>query len=160
MTDFQTADLCDAHPHVAVVEPGFRNFGGRSRFRGPIATIKAFEDNSLVRAALSEPGQGRVLVVDGGGSRRCAMLGDRMAALAIENGWAGVVINGCLRDSALLGTMALGIRALDTHPRRSEKRNEGQRDIPVHFGGVTFQPGAYLYADEDGIILAPEELKA
>jgi regulator of ribonuclease activity A len=156
---FQTADLCDAHEDkVSVAEPMFRSYGGRSAFSGQISTIKCFEDNSRVREALGKPGAGRVLVVDGGGSLRCALLGDQLAALAEENRWSGVVVHGCIRDSEAIARMAVGIRALATHPRKSVKKGAGEADVPVTFGGVTFQPGHYLYADADGIILSPVAL--
>ncbi|MCP3136506.1 ribonuclease E activity regulator RraA [Pyxidicoccus xibeiensis] len=155
--DFKTADLCDAHSgtaHFQVAEPGFLDYGGHRSFAGPISTVRAPEDNSLVRKALEEPGQGRVLVVDGGGSRRCALVGDQLAALAQKNGWAGVVVNGCIRDSEDVGRTAIGVKALGTHPLKSSKRNEGQRDVEVRFAGVTFQPGHHLYADADGIVVS------
>lgn len=149
-----TADLCDARPEAArVVAPMFRDFGGAVRFAGPISTVKAHEDNTLVRKALEEPGAGRVLVVDGGGSMRCAMLGGNLADLAQNNGWAGVVVYGCVRDSRELAKVPVGIKALATHPKKSDKRGEGQRDVPVTFGGVTFHPGEHLTADEDGIVV-------
>jgi regulator of ribonuclease activity A len=150
---FKTADLCDQYPErVQVCAPGFSSFGGRSRFSGVISTLKCFEDNSLVREAVGEPGAGRVLVVDAGGSQRCAMLGDLLAAKAVENGWAGVLMYGMIRDSVEIACMELGVMALGTHPRKSEKRGEGQRDLAVTFAGVRFAPGQYLYADEDGIL--------
>ena len=156
---FKTADLCDMHEDaVQVCEPGFANFGGRVRFAGPIATVKCFEDNSLVREAVGEAGEGRVLVVDAGGSRRCAMLGDLLAATAVKNGWAGVVMHGLIRDSAEIAEMNLGVRALGTHPMKSVKRGEGQRDVPVRFAGVDFAPGQHLYADEDGIVCSEHAL--
>lgn len=156
---FLTTDLCDAHmDSVAVLEPILRAYGGAPRFFGPIATLKLFEDNALVRSALSEPGAGRVLVIDGGGSLRCALLGDQLGLLAVENGWAGVVVYGAIRDAVALGALPLGIRALATHPMKSIKRGEGQRDVPVVFGGVRFEPGHWLYADEDGVIVAAEAL--
>ncbi|GEN07684.1 regulator of ribonuclease activity A [Myxococcus fulvus] len=159
--DFKTADLCDAHAgttHFQVAEPGFIDFGGRTTFTGPISTVRAPEDNSLVRKALEEKGNGRVLVVDGGGSRRCALVGDQLALLAQQNGWAGVVVNGCIRDSEEVGRMALGVKALGTHPLKSFKRNEGQRDVEVRFAGVTFRPGHHLYADADGIVTSETAL--
>lgn len=157
---FQTADLCDQFDQlVRVVAPmGFRSFGGRSAFSGPITTLKAFEDNSLVRNALEGPGDGRVLVVDGGGSMRCAMVGDQLALLGVNNGWSGIVVYGCIRDSAAIGTMDIGLMALATHPRKSVKRGVGERDIPVSFGGVEFAPGQHLYADADGILIAQSPL--
>ncbi|RKH05145.1 RraA family protein [Corallococcus sp. CA047B] len=157
----KTADLCDAHAgtaHFQVAEPGFLDYGGRRDFQGPISTVRAPEDNSLVRKALEEPGQGRVLVVDGGGSRRCALVGDQLAALAQKNGWAGVVVNGCIRDAEEVGRTAVGVKALGTHPLKSGKRNEGQRDVEVRFAGVTFTPGHYLYADADGIVTSAKAL--
>jgi regulator of ribonuclease activity A len=152
-----TADLTDAHPAAAVVSPtlGLTSFGGVSAFHGPLSTVQCFEDNSLVRAALEEAGDGRVLVVDGGGSLGCALVGDILAALGRDNGWSGVVVNGCVRDTAQLAEIALGIKALAAHPTRSEKRGEGERDLEVTFGDVTFRPGAWLYADSDGIVVLP-----
>ena len=152
---FHTADLCDAHSDsLQIVDPMFRDYGGNLSFCGPISTIKTYEDNTLVRAAVESPGEGRVLVVDAGGSMRCAMLGDNLAELAVDNGWTGVVMYGCIRDSAEIGTMPLGVKALDTHPLKSIKNDYGQRDIEVHFGGVSFRPGEYLYADSDGVVIS------
>jgi regulator of ribonuclease activity A len=154
-----TADLCDDHgDRVQVGEPVFQAFGGRKAFHGPISTIRCFEDNSKVKEAVESPGAGHVLVVDGGGSRRRALLGDKLGEAAVRNGWAGVIIHGCIRDSAELGRMDLGIRALGTMPLRSDKRGEGERDVPVRFAGVTFRPGEFVYVDEDGIIAAPVAL--
>ncbi|MGQ0553035.1 MAG: ribonuclease E activity regulator RraA [Planctomycetota bacterium] len=159
MSSFATADLCDQHGDaVRVVQPVLRDFGGRAVFSGPIATVQVHEDNSLVRAALEEPGAGRVLVVDGGGSLRCALLGDQLAALAARNGWSGVVLNGALRDTAVVGRILLGVRALASHPRRSGKAGTGLRDVPVSFAGVTFAPGEYLYADVDGLLVSARKL--
>lgn len=155
---FKTTDLSDAHPEAQVGEPLLRHFGGVSSFGGPIETLRVFEDNALVRAILEEPGNGRVLVVDGGGSLRCALLGDNLAALAAGNGWAGVVLHGCVRDTAQLRQIALGIMALAPSPRRSVKRGEGQRGVPLHIAGLTLRPGHYLYADEDGIVVAEQPL--
>ena len=154
-----TADLCDAHGDaVQVCEPTFQAYGGRRAFHGPVSTVRCFEDNSRVKEAVEEPGRGRVLVVDGGGSRRRALLGDKLGEAAVRNGWAGVIIHGCLRDSAELGRMDLGIRALGTMPLRSDKRGEGERDVPVRFAGVTFRPGEYVYVDEDGVIVSANAL--
>jgi regulator of ribonuclease activity A len=158
MADFLTADLSDAHPDAQVLELLLQSFGGHSRFAGPIETIKAWEDNSRVREALGEPGDGRVLVVDGGGSIRRAMLGDQLAAQGVANGWAGVLIHGCLRDSEEIGTMAIGVKALGTCPRKTDKLGAGERGIPVSFGGVTFRPGSWLYSDPDGVLVAPRPL--
>jgi regulator of ribonuclease activity A len=154
-----TADLCDENgDRVQVCEPVFHAFGGRRSFYGPISTIRCFEDNSRVKEAVESPGQGKVLVVDGGGSRRRALLGDKLGEAAVRNGWAGIIIHGCIRDSAELGRMDLGVRALGTIPLRSDKRGEGERDVPVRFAGVTFRPGEFVYVDEDGVIVSPASL--
>ncbi|MBS0509781.1 MAG: ribonuclease E activity regulator RraA [Proteobacteria bacterium] len=155
----QTTDLCDANEDtVSVVSPMFRSFGGRSAFGGPITTLKLFEDNALVRKTLETAGEGRVLVIDGGGSMRCALVGDQLAELGVRNGWGGIVVYGCIRDSKAIGAMNIGVFALGTHPRKTVKRNTGETDLPVTFGGVTFIPGHYLYADEDGVIVSPTAL--
>ncbi len=157
--DFLTADLCDEFSdRLQILAPGYASFGGHARFAGRIATLKVFEDNSRVREMLSEPGEGRVLVVDGGGSRRCALVGDQLGALAVRNGWAGIVVYGCIRDSGPIGGMDIGVFALGTHPMKSIKKGAGDRDIPVTFGGVTFTPGQWLYADEDGVIVSESPL--
>jgi len=154
-----TTDLSDAHPDAQVCDAIFRDFGGTIAFHGPIATLKVFEDNALVRTALEEKGEGRVLVVDGGGSMRCALLGGNLGQLAVRNGWAGVVVYGCVRDSVELAAQAVGVKALATHPRKSEKGlHSAQRDRPVSFAGVTFRPGAWLYADADGIVVAEQQI--
>lgn len=154
-----TADLSDRLGAKAqVAAPLFRDYGGRHRFAGPISTVQCFEDNSRVREALQEPGEGRVLVVDGGGSTRCALLGDRLAALAAGNGWAGVLIHGCIRDSEAIGRTELGVKALATHPRKSVKRGVGERDLDVRFAEVQFRPGDYLYADTDGVLVCGQAL--
>ncbi len=151
----KTADVLDEHgERAAVCLLQFRSFGATA-FSGPLATVRCFEDNVLVRAAASEPGEGRVLVVDGGGSLRCALLGDNIAALALESGWAGVVINGCVRDAAELDALGLGVKALGSNPRPSEKGGKGETGGPVTFGEITFEPGAMLYADEDGVVVVP-----
>ena len=157
--DFQTTDLCDANEgKVRAVAPMFRSFGGKTRFAGPIRTLKVFEDNSLVRSTLETAGNGAVLVVDGGGSMRCAMVGDQLALLGVRNNWAGIVVYGCIRDSGPIGGMEIGVFALGTHPMKSIKKGAGDRDIPVTFGGVTFTPGHWLYADEDGVIVSESAL--
>ncbi|KPC26994.1 Ribonuclease activity regulator protein RraA [Pseudomonas syringae pv. cilantro] len=154
-----TPDLCDAYPEqVQVVEPMFSNFGGRDSFGGQIVTLKCFEDNSLVKEQVELDGKGRVLVVDGGGSLRCALLGDMLAEKAARNGWEGLVIYGCVRDVDMLAQTDLGVQALASYPKRSEKRGVGQLDLPVTFGGVTFRPGEYLYADNNGVIISPSPL--
>jgi regulator of ribonuclease activity A len=157
--DWATADLCDQHAEaIAVAAPVFRSFGGRRRFAGGIATVRCFEDNSLVRERLAEPGSGRVLVIDGAGSMRCALVGDLLGALGVKNGWAGVVVHGCVRDTAALGAMDLGVLALAAHPLKSVKRGVGERDVIVAFAGVMFRPDAWLYADDDGLIVAASKL--
>ncbi len=157
--EIKTADLCDRFAdRLQIGEPIFGDYGGRHSFSGPAVTLKVFEDNSLVRQALEEPGEGRVLVVDGGGSMRCALVGDQLAMLGQRNGWAGIVVFGCIRDSADIEEIELGVKALGCHPLKSVKRDEGQRDIPVAFAGVRVSPGNMLYADPDGIVVAKEEL--
>lgn len=155
----KTTDLSDGHGDAQVAEPLLRHFGGRRGFHGLLETLRVFEDNALVRAILEEPGAGRVLAVDGGGSLRCALLGDNLAALAVANGWAGVVIHGCVRDSAELAQIDLGVLALATHPRRSVKAGRGERGAELHFAGLTLRPGMHLYADEDGVLVADRALE-
>jgi len=157
--DFQTADLCDRFAaELQIGEPLFRDYGGRPRFAGPIATIKCFEDNSRVRDLTAEAGRGRVLVVDAGGSMRRAVLGDMLAQQAVDNGWNGVVVYGCIRDAFAIAKLSLGVKALGTCPMRTDKRGEGQRDVPVRFAGVNFRQGDWLYADEDGLVVAQRAL--
>jgi regulator of ribonuclease activity A len=158
--EFATCDLCDAHKNDSsgefrVLPPVFRDFGGIRKFSGWVVTVKCFEDNSLVKAAVDSPGDGRVLVVDGGSSLRRALLGGNLAAAAAKNGWSGVVIDGCVRDVAELAQCSTGIRALASMPLPTEKRNEGQRDVAVQIQGVWVRPDEWLYADEDGIVVMP-----
>ena len=155
-----TGDLCDLHKSSTdasfrVLPPVFSDYGGSLRFAGPISTVKCFEDNSLVKAALEELGQGRVLVVDGGGSLRRALVGGNIAAAAAKNGWAGLVVLGAVRDSAELRHCAIGIRALALNPMHTERRGEGQRDMAVLLHGIRIAPGEWLVADEDGIVVMP-----
>ena len=158
---FATADLCDAFaPAVHIAVPIFRDYGGRNRFAGPMETVRVSEDNALIAQVLEAAGLGRVLVVDGGGSLRCALVGGRLAALALANGWAGLVINGCVRDSAEIREIPVGVKAINTSPMRSGKSGTGQAGGPVSFAGVTFSPGHFLYADEDGILVADHDLTA
>ncbi|MBW7886058.1 MAG: ribonuclease E activity regulator RraA [Caldilineaceae bacterium] len=157
---FKTADLCDAHPDVQVADPLFRDFGGVTVFHGAIVTVKAYEDNTSVRALLEQQGAGQVLVVDGGGSLRCALVGDNLAQLGYNNGWAGVVIYGCIRDAAEVGQIPIGVKAMATNPRRSKKQEAGEVNIEVRFAGITFTPGHYLYADADGVIVSATEIVA
>ena len=156
---FVLPDLCDQHPDVVrVAEPLFSSYGGRAAFGGPIRTIKCFEDNALVAERVREPGNGAVLVVDGGGSRRCALVGDNLAALASANGWAGILVYGCVRDVDALIAIDLGVQALASHPLRSIKRGEGQRDVVVDFAGLRFVPDQYVYCDRNGVVVAPVSL--
>ena len=159
MPDIKTADLYDAYGDaLQVAAPVFRHFGRRRAFAGPIATVKVFEDNTLVRANLEAAGRGCVLVVDGGGSMRCALVGDRLAQLAIDNQWAGIIVNGCIRDSKEIDGMDVGIKALATNPAKSDKRGVGRENVTVKFAGVTFTPGHYVYADADGIVVSEKDL--
>lgn len=162
---FATCDLCDAHKNdnsgaFQVLPPVFRDFGGIPKFSGPVVTVKCFEDNSLVKAAVDSPGEGRVLVVDGGSSLRRALLGGNLGAAAAKNGWSGVVIDGCVRDVAELVQCSTGIRALAAVPLPTDKRQEGQRDVIVHIQGVLIRPGDWLYADEDGMVVMASPLTA
>lgn len=153
-------ELCDQFPElVQVVEPMFGNFGGRERFGGEIVTLKAFEDNSLVREQVALAGEGRVLVVDGGGSMRKAMLGDMLAEKAALNGWAGIIIYGAIRDVNAISDTDLGVQALGTHPMKTEKKGLGELNVDLTFGGVTFKPGQYVYADNNGILVSPTKLE-
>ena len=149
-----TADLVDdIYPDIRSCDLQMRDLGGVTMFAGPISTVRCFQDNALLKAMLSEPGHGGVLVVDGEGSLHTALVGDVIAGLAVDNGWAGVIVHGAVRDSAALRTMNLGVKALGTNPRKGTKTGEGQRDVPVTFGGVTFTPGEIAYCDDDGIVV-------
>ena len=156
---FTTPDICDEFlAELQILEPLFTEYGGKEKFHGEIVTIKCFEDNSLVKEMLGSDGHGKVMVVEGGGSLRCALLGDMLGAMAAQNGWQGILINGCVRDVEILKTIDLGVRALNCLPLKSEKRNVGQLNVPVRFAGVDFNPGQHLYADENGIIVAGQKL--
>lgn len=160
---FATCDLCDAHEGdtsgaFRVLPPGLRDFGASAPFCGPVHTVRAPEDNSRVREAVGSPGEGRVLVVDGGGSLRRALVGGNLAVAAARNGWAGIVVDGCVRDVAELRAAGIPIRALALAPMRTEKRGEGQAGVPVQVQGVWVRPGDWLYADEDGIVIADRSL--
>ena len=162
---FATCDLCDVHKsdcsgQFRVLPPVFRNFGGIARFSGPVSTVKCFEDNSLVKATVDSPGEGRVLVVDGGASLRRALVGGNLGVAAARNGWAGIVVDGCVRDVGELAQCGTGIRALAAMPLPTEKRQEGQRDVAVQVQGVWVYPGDWLYADEDGMVLMTPPLAA
>ncbi|MEO6352616.1 MAG: ribonuclease E activity regulator RraA [Burkholderiaceae bacterium] len=161
---FATCDICDAHEDqlatgaLAVLPPLFKAFGQNPRFSGPAYTLKVFEDNSLVRTALEQPGNGQVLVIDGGASLRCALVGGNLGVLGVQNGWAGIVVNGCIRDSVEINACALGVRALATHPQKSSKKGVGELQLRVSIAGVAVNPGNWIYADEDGILVASEKL--
>lgn len=155
-----TADLYDEYGDaLQIATPMFNDYGGQVSFSGLASTVKVFEDNSLVRDALEQSGGGRVLVVDGGGSLRCALLGDMLAELGQNNNWAGVIVYGCIRDSAVISTMKIGVKALNTNPRKSVKKGVGERDVTVSFADVTISPGDYIYADEDGFVISKNKLK-
>jgi regulator of ribonuclease activity A len=161
--DFATCDLCDAHKNdtdgsFRVLPPTFNDYGKRIKFAGRVTTVKCFEDNTLVKAALDTPGEGRVLVVDGGASLRRALVGGNLGTAGAKNGWAGIVVDGCVRDRAELAVCDLGIRALGLMPLPTEKRNEGQRDVAVQIQGVWVRPGDWLYADEDGMVVSATAL--
>ena len=158
MTTPATADLCDAFSEVQVSEPVWRDYGGLVRFAGPAVTLKVPQDNALARAELQTPGQGRVLVIDAGGALDCALVGGQLASLGVQNGWAGIVIYGCVRDTAELGGQRLGVKAIASHPRRSGKAGGGERGVPVSFAGLLIRPGDWVYADEDGLIVSEREL--
>lgn len=150
----RTADLYDdLGEELQSLALSLRDLGGELEFAGPVRTVKCYEDNSLLKSVLSTPGEGAVLVIDGAGSLRRAVMGDMIAALAVENGWSGVVINGVVRDVAVLRTLPLGIKALGSNPRKSTKTGQGSVDVPVEFGGVVFRPGRRLVADEDGVLV-------
>ena len=152
---YLTTDLCDAHEDVVrVVEPMFTSFGGKQAFHGRIATLRVDDDNSYVRNKLETQGDGSVLVIDGGGSVRRALVGDQLASLGLKNGWAGIVVNGCIRDSRAIASMDIGVFAIDTHPMKTLKKNVGEADITVSFGNADFVPGEWIYADEDGVIVS------
>jgi regulator of ribonuclease activity A len=156
---FKTADLCDANQDgVQVVLPGLKNFGGKPRFYGEIVTIQAMGDFSLVREQVNSSATGKVLVIDNDGSQNCAMLGDLLTAAACENGWQGIVINGCIRDSVDIVAMDIGVKALATIPARGAREGKGELNLELQFMGASFGPGEFLYSDEDGIILSPNAL--
>lgn len=164
MTMIPVTDLCDLHEDkliygsLRVLTPVFRSFGKRAAFAGPASTLKVFEDNGLVRAALEEQGAGRVLVIDGGGLLRCALVGGNLGKLAEENGWEGILVNGCVRDTRELAECNVGIHALAVHPRKSIKKNAGQREVGVQMPGAYIQSGEWIYADEDGVLVSQDKL--
>lgn len=156
-----TADLCDDHDDdVVVFDNVFRSLGGRDQMAGTAVTLKLFEDNSLVREAVAEDGDGKVLVIDAGGSRRRAVVGDQLAAKAAANGWSGILVYGAVRDAAILAETDLAVHALGTNPRKTEKRGLGDRDVDVTFCGATVRPGDWICADVDGVLVAERDLTA
>ena len=160
---FKTTDLCDEYendPALKMAEPLFSDYGGITAFCGEIVTVSVLDDNVLVRSILETEGNQRVLVVDGKGSTQCALMGDMVAQIACDNKWSGVVINGCIRDSVDISRIAVGVKALHIVPKRSRKEGKGERDIPLEFAGITFHPGSFLYADEDGILVSDRNLEA
>lgn len=160
MTPFTTPDLYDEHMNeVLALSPMLRSFGGKSTFSGPIVTIKCHEDNSLVKEQVSQAGEGKILVVDGGGSRRCALLGDQLAEKAWQNDWSGLIIFGCIRDVDQIATMSIGVKAIAATPVKSIRKGWGELNVPVVFGGVSFQPGYYVYADNNGVLLSAKALQ-
>jgi len=162
---FSTCDFCDAHKsgetaHFRVLPPVFKDFGGQLKFAGQVVTVKCYEDNSLVKKMVESEGAGRVLVVDGAGSLRRALMGGNLAAAAARNGWAGVVVDGCVRDAAELLATPIGIRALALHPMPTLRSDQGQRQVDVFIQGVCVRPGDWLYADADGMVVCAEALTA
>ena len=155
---FRTTDLLDAHPELEACEAGLAHYGGTRRFCGAVVTLRCFEDNSRVRELLKAPGQGRVLVIDGGGSRRCALVGDLLAAAGHDNGWSGIVVAGCVRDTAALAALPIGILALGVQPRRSEKHGQGVEGVCLELLGARVRPGDFAYADEDGVVFSQQPL--
>lgn len=160
MTKYVTPDLCDAYPElVQVVEPMFNNYGAIDSFGGEIVTVKCHEDNSKVKELVDTDGTGKVMVVDGGGSMRHALLGDMLAEKAEKNGWEGIIVYGCIRDVDVIMETELGVQALGTNPLKTDKRGIGDINVDVKFGGVVFKPGHYVYADNNGIIVSPQALE-
>ena len=156
---FVTPDLCDENPDsISVLEPLFTNYGGKRAFSGEIVTVKCHEDNTVVKEQSAQPGHGKVMVVDGGGSMRCALLGDLIAAKLAENGWEGIIIYGCIRDVDAIGEIDLGVQALRTVPIKSNRQGRGDLNVPIKFASVDLQPGHYVYADNNGIIVSPQAL--
>lgn len=156
---FSVCDLCDLHEDtIQVAESIFRDYGGITVFGGEVVTIECFEDNSKVKEMVATPGNGRVLVVDGGGSLRRSLLGDQLAANAVENGWSGLIINAAIRDIEVIANLKLGVKALNTIPLKTEKRGLVDLNLPVSFAGVNFSPGDYVYADSNGLIISAVKL--
>lgn len=158
--EFSTPDLADAFPEVKALEPILKNFGGKASFHGPIQTLKCPNDNSLVKEQFNSEGNGRVLVVDAGGISTVALLGDLIANSGIENNWAGIIINGYIRDIEIIKTLSIGVQALGTFPIKSKKRGLGELGVKISFGGLTFIPGQHVYADNNGMLLSEKELNS
>ena len=164
MITFATTDICDANPslledgRLAVLPPVFHHFGMHTRFYGRATTLKVFEDNALVRTVLETPGNGNVLVIDGGASLRRALVGGLLALLAQDNGWAGIIVDGCIRDADEINSCEIGVRALGLHPQKSSKKGEGERNLRIFISGVAVSPGDWIYADADGILVARQKL--
>ncbi len=158
--NYKTTDLCDKYPDkITIAGPiGLNDYGGRTQFSGKIHTLKCYEDHAWVEKILHANGTGKVLVVDGGGSLRCAITGDRLAGIAVTNHWNGLIIYGCIRDSVNIGLLDIGVKALDTYPMSKTTNTIWQENIPVHFAGATFTPGQFVYCDEDGIVISKEML--
>lgn len=159
MESIKTADLWDRfEDRIQVAEPVFKNFGGREAFHGEAVCVRVFEDNVLVKQTLQTDGRGKVLVVDGGGSLKCALVGDILAGMAVANHWSGLIVYGCIRDAREIGAMPIGLKALNTSPRKSAKEGVGAVGEPLHFAGVTVHSGDRVYADTDGILVAGADL--
>ncbi len=157
--NISTPDLCDDNPElVKILEPIFRNYGGKNSFGGEVVSIKCCEDNSRVKETAATDGKGKVMVVDGGGSLKKALLGDLIAEDAMNNGWEGFVIYGCIRDVQAIGNMKIGVKALNSIPLKTQRKGLGDLNVPITIGGVTINPGEYIYADNTGIIISPEPL--
>jgi regulator of ribonuclease activity A len=158
MSDFNTADLCDEYSKIKIADPIFNLYGKKKKFMGKIRTVIAIEDNSYVKELVNTKVDGDVMVIEGKGSTKCALLGDNLAKIASENGWSGFVINGCIRDSEIISSISIGIKALNTMPKKSNKNNVGEFKKDLNFAGVLFQEGNFLYSDSDGIIISEEKL--
>ena len=160
MTQIVTADLYDKYEdELRIALPIFNDYGSNIEFMGTAVTLKVYEDNTLVRAALEEKGDGQVLVVDGGESMRCALVGDMLAELGVKNGWKGIIVAGCIRDSAVIKGLDIGVKAMNTNPRKSVKKGAGDRDISINIAGITINPGDFIYADADGVVVSDKVLE-
>ena len=158
MKIFNTADLCDDHQDIQVAEPMFKSYGQRKKFFGKIRTVEVLDDNSYVKRLVDEKVNGDVMVIDGRGSKKCALLGDNLARIAADNGWAGFIINGCIRDSEIISTIDIGIKAINVMPNKSQKKDQGSYKKSLSFANVIFKEGDYAYSDSDGIIISKDLL--